>query len=854
MAWEDYIKSMLEHQTVLNDLAISVDGEQMENLPQILMASVLMTDTLLKSGKKNMFVFPEQEQTSFIYVLLRTLHNINEGRIKKAYNPYDFIPGEKLKYKNCVVEFVEIEEGGDGTERLWVRTNNLKHGFRLETAPFFQHVTTKQLSSDTAFSKLYHQFLRDNALDSSKAFMQQLSNYKTHLDCSTAFVAPILSTKKKLLEAELDDKKISDFLLLAQSDIEGSIKNLASGQLTGTPAIVLCQDLYTVCEAIESGLEVNGVYIEATQTLIDNQLDALDDLISQDKSIVILADQMSFTDISGIESRGFKIWTWNEKTIPIEICSGNSRIDIMSKNSATRKIRYVGVQCQVISESISLLYKNKKYMEEQSADIVRVYQDLFEISLLVLRAVSPLTNETRISGILGDCKEILGRERAYLKPEIFNELSTVTDNLESICMSKESFPKICCVAGILNNTDAEMVYSVVPQNVDKNEVAQYMNTVSKGMPIEIIVIYPHEYLRQKELTGGLTIVSGWLNRTTMNRIINANITDEIVIPVYEIERQWKNNYIRNIGDQIKRSHDMNKTILMTIGDSIHAAFEEYEAKPMDSFDDEEVAQSDELEEIELTLSQNKYRRYISQTKEDSVLAIPVSFVGDIIAFYRTGRTLLTATRLINEDYDKIEEVKPAEIQVGDFIIERETQRDIIRDIADILLQNSGYANLRIIAERWKEALEVAFASADEDKIYEKLQSAGCMRGRMAVHNWLNDNNMISPKSKKDIVFIAQATNDNDLLNGVDDVFEAGKTVKNAHIRAGHHLADKLRKKLATVLASKGSIDGSSVWEPIEIHIEDIGLVNLLKVVDVGPEVLVDATSTNKLIDINKVTM
>jgi hypothetical protein len=125
---------------------------------------------------------------------------------------------------------------------------------------------------------------------------------------------------------------------------------------------------------------------------------------------------------------------------------------------------------------------------------------------------------------------------------------------------------------------------------------------------------------------------------------------------------------------------------------------------------------------------------------------------------------------------------------------------------------------------------------------------------MTLRNWLTDDYMITPQSKEDIVYIAMATDDQILLEMAEDVFDAGRTVKRAHIQAGHHLAKELQRSLAQVLSAQESIDGLNVWQPIEIEIEHIGVVKLLKVIDVGTEVLIDAAGTNRLINTNRVVV
>jgi hypothetical protein len=370
------------------------------------------------------------------------------------------------------------------------------------------------------------------------------------------------------------------------------------------------------------------------------------------------------------------------------------------------------------------------------------------------------------------------------------------------------------------------------------------------MGVEIKVVHPGEYQMQAELVDSRTIVSGWLNRSAMDKILNAHITPEVTTLLYECEKRWKNGYIKNKAETSKRIKSFNACVIGSIADS---PFAEFKSDIFPSSDSDIGHQEiDEVEEIELTLRQSKYRRFISPIAENSVEARPVSFVGDLMAFYRAGRTLLTSTKLINEDYKNIEEIKPSELDVGDFVIEREAQRDLIRDIADIILKNSGYHSVRTTARKWKEALEVELTFSDEEVIFEKLKANGCNRCRATVRKWLFDNGVIKPQSKEDVIAIARSTDDPVLLEMVDEVFEAGKTIKSAHIQAGHFLAEKLKSNLATALAAFGNIDGFNVWQPIELDIEDIGRIKILKVIDVGESVFVDAANTNRLIDTNRI--
>lgn len=83
---------------------------------------------------------------------------------------------------------------------------------------------------------------------------------------------------------------------------------------------------------------------------------------------------------------------------------------------------------------------------------------------------------------------------------------------------------------------------------------------------------------------------------------------------------------------------------------------------------------------------------------------------------------------------------------------------------------------------------------------------------------------------------------------MDDIYNAAQEVKAAHMKAGRVLSQQLQKKLAEELKNYGKIDTFNFWEPIEMEIEGIGSIKVLKVIDVGNVVMVDASDTNRLID------
>ena len=41
---------------------------------------------------------------------------------------------------------------------------------------------------------------------------------------------------------------------------------------------------------------------------------------------------------------------------------------------------------------------------------------------------------------------------------------------------------------------------------------------------------------------------------------------------------------------------------------------------------------------------------------------------------------------------------------------------------------------------------------------------------------------------------------------------------------------------------------TTIWDPIEMQVDDVGLVRILKIIDIGTPVIVDIADTNRLIE------
>ena len=326
LEWSEYLKTVVSSKTVIDNFTLSCDEGAMRISP-IVKASILMLEEMISSqGNHNIFVFPEIQHLSKEFLLSKVIYNITAGKIQMSYDPQKFQKGQILKYKGCSVEFDKIEEGKDGQTRIYVKfSDGMLYGVPVEFAPYFQIGESKKLSTYKRFKEKYSAQDAKMALENpvqSKNYLEVLENHKTHLDGSIFYVSSIKSTREFLTSAELDGRRITDVLYMAQTNGDGELSNISAGQLVGNPAIIIASDLYAVQNAIIKGVVPQSVIFDASQqNAVDKQLDAFDELGRQGFPIVCITDTAESFELNSLIERGYNLWRWDHDSITDDVIS-----------------------------------------------------------------------------------------------------------------------------------------------------------------------------------------------------------------------------------------------------------------------------------------------------------------------------------------------------------------------------------------------------------------------------------------------------------------------------------------------------------------------------------------------------
>lgn len=853
MEWTRYVKYVLEKKSTLDDIKINFSELDSKDFftPPIIKVSIELLNRFFESGEKHMvMIFPEKIRSSFILVLLKVIKDICDGKTELLYNPTTFIKGQKLKFQNCVVEFEEVKQT-NGVTMIWVRDADCSVGVPIELAPFFQLTdTNRRLSKDIKFSKAKKKMKkRREKMSDSDRLTAILLDYKTHLKNLAFYVTSTGKAKEMILNVSINGVNVKDLLLIGQSDVEGNIDIINKGQLSGEPSIVLASDLYAVNEAIKKDTEVKLLLIDVSNTnSIYSQLDVLDELRKRDFPIIYLTDTINSFDLNILEQREFHIWRWDEESISNDLYDTSiNHINKKVINCACQKIEYLHCDSKEIDCVLSILYSNRQAIIETTANMINIYERLFSLAFLSIRNIIELSDSEykRINDTISDCKFDLKKEKRFISQEMNNEFGKVIEYLETIFNRNFTFPKIVALKERLFLQQYKSVCIVVPDTADKDKHIEFWNEYcfKEKIKSSIYVMRQTEYYNTNTISCDLTIVCGWFNSDNMKRIIYSYNTMNYLVLLYKYEQRWKNSHTK-VWSRVLRKGNKKKVIEKVLP-KVQINVNEFR---------EEIVlldPIDELKEIEMVMRDSKYRQYISNDTsnlaEEIVEAIPINFIGGCFGFYKESHKLISVTEIIFDQSKEIRMVFPSNLESGDFIVVRESQRDIIKDLADIILVNSGKGELRQLAKKWLDSLEICSEFTSFDNIYNKLKEVGCNKNQVTVRQWIRNEDIISPQDKEDLKYIALVTGDRNLLDCIDEIYEAGKEVKRAHVQAGRTLSELLKRKIGEELQEIEIFDPYNIWEPVSLYLDDIGSVKILKVIDIGNKILVGTSNTNRLI-------
>lgn len=121
--------------------------------------------------------------------------------------------------------------------------------------------------------------------------------------------------------------------------------------------------------------------------------------------------------------RGFNIWRWDESSITPELYeTPRLTSDKKNRNCAQRKVQYIHIDGLASSEAMKALAARREDSQTQSAQIMKMYEELYSLAFLALRETTPFTpgDLVRADQVLSSAAATIEKEKTYISEEMYN--------------------------------------------------------------------------------------------------------------------------------------------------------------------------------------------------------------------------------------------------------------------------------------------------------------------------------------------------------------------------------------------------------------------------------------------------
>ncbi len=582
---------------------------------------------------------------------------------------------------------------------------------------------------------------------------------------------------------------------------EGEVRIWGSAGRREEPLVLVSSNFADVCEYVEvNSHKTDLIVVDGSSYLKD--LSSFETLLSKNIPFIFVLSGKDQDGIQYLKKKDFAFWAWNSTDLT-HINEGFSETEespfyhLQKKIASFASFTVNVVECANLAfdQAFDSLKRLRDEITEEDYHASQILDRIYGFFLRVSRVVSITESvagktEVELSAIASDLQTF----RYFIKPEF---LKLLVETLESLAQGVDNLSdensKPARLQSEIRNLKS-LGYEKICVVLNKSDFQAEKQYLAARFPGDKIVYEKNGSFKMKE-EYDCVVLCGYLKGNQMLRIFDAAVSSRLSVLNYSHEKEWTTSVKKKFFGAFDRQDFRNRSVF---GRKLSASV--LTETPVV----EDTPQKPALEEFEIKLHEFKKQRILKSIGEDligqKVSARCVMFNQGSFAFLTESHSVPVINELLGgkKKVEKIPQRKIKDISSGDFLLFRESsERNLIREMADLGLQKNGRTELRAVASRWREALKKIHERNGESlsKVKAELKKYGCDRNELTIKNWLFDDNQIAPGEREDILAIAEAAQDENLRRNFDNVNDAIHQVRGEHIRASHVIAKLLEKRI-----------------------------------------------------------
>jgi hypothetical protein len=382
----------------------------------------------------------------------------------------------------------------------------------------------------------------------------------------------------------------------------------------------------------------------------------------------------------------------------------------------------------------------------------------------------------------------------------------------------------------------------------EEDIDDFRNNLSEFVDMSGVIVETADFCRKTSNTENCDylIIPGWLGSARMSRLLNGTSRMDKVILFYPEEEKWYRNH-QAVTRRNEERIDNQRCLQSIFGTDITDVIKEHTEQEgqLPSIDTYST-----VEDIERRVMKNKYSAHASgaDQNEETLPCILVIFERSNFSFMTQTHGVYVLNELLEGKTDpELIKKTPLELNGNDAVMFRATDRDIIKEIADSILAESGHSSWKETANLWRRALKDEFENHQYHNyhfIMRILQDHGLKKHPATVKQWIMKDT-IGPDDNRDIDIISVSVHDQELKHRIDEVKEAIEKVRSVHLKASSYLMDQIRHSLESLPVSV--VDGGD--ESFSVDLGKFGSIDIHRVREIVREpVLAGKTKVNRILN------
>lgn len=876
--WEDFKRNFVKKYDFLTKIQAGTKNADYSGQlhPITLLSAGLALEVINSPNIDRLAIWvPNKEHLAKWLAFLLSLQITREDYRKRTTSRVQFKPGQKLLVNGAIVEY--IKEEPDPTWGLMFTVRYMEGKTPVDyTFPWseskklhFQPVTT-----DRKLSQFRKATAALNALSERDVPIDSILNTRTFgnkafLDNNCLLVSSIGETEQLLQEVSIKNEILQNITLWAKISSEGDYYPLAPYDIDANPACLVASDPFRANKyLIANPGKTKCVVIDGIRRY-ENDPYSIGEILNKNLKVIAVIDYSDEESISYLEEKGFMIWKWDKD----KITRSRSTLFLSQDSPFFNFNRHIQ---SFLSNNISIEKCSSGGIEkviEATSGICsllrRDYQRIDALKISMINSANGITRliripeEDEINNIKAMSSELYNSLQTYkqlLEGEQLNKLDDWLSVMKDFSLTSLTYEhakpakfKELILRYRSNMEKKKGKIAVILHNDEEaKKVQEYWSNILPTSMTEIYYFSFDEFLIAEDIGDFSKIIfSGWFGYEKMNRLLNqSKISGNLIFLFYPEELTWYERAKQRREKMYTVRTDVNE-LAKLLGNSVEElSFVNVATKEVDT--DQTTAEED-IVDLEMIMKRRQYKKYAGTdyTTNDNVDGKLVLFTDRRFCFMTNTHKVPVVTNIIVKKAldENIEYAGVNGLKEGDYILFMESDRDLIRNIADEMLKKDEKSELRDTAKLWKVALleEYNNLTRDLERLVRILSVYGCTKHQVTIKQWLFDKELIGPRDMNDLDAIASATRDPELKERLDEVKAAIEEIRSAHLQAGEYLARKLLLSLPKVIRNR-EMQGESEDTTVNIDFEGFGKIYLVQVLEIDMDwTKVGNSRVNKLL-------